>query len=209
MAPRWLAIFSRKTLRQIVRSGRTKATTSLPDKGQQAMQKLKANSQTTWTPDREDLLRKLWALGLSASQCAERIGEITRSSVIGKAHRLGLARRGPSWIVTSMRKRANSIEPAAREAGKKAAQEIERKKADFRVEDATDRAAVAAPVVSLAESKNAPASLHIPLLDLQAGMCRWPEDDYRQGFCGHKTVPGTSWCPRHHFRAFDQKRRPR
>ncbi|MCK5712484.1 MAG: GcrA cell cycle regulator, partial [Hyphomicrobiaceae bacterium] len=42
-----------------------------------------------WTDDRVDLLKKLWAEGLSASQIAGRLGSVSRNAVIGKVHRLG------------------------------------------------------------------------------------------------------------------------
>ncbi len=50
-----------------------------------------------WTQDRVQMLRDLWAEGLSASQIAERLGGTTRNAVIGKAHRLHLKSR-PSPI---------------------------------------------------------------------------------------------------------------
>ena len=46
-----------------------------------------------WTDDRVDLLKKLWAEGLRASQIAGRLGSVTRNAVIGKVHRLGLSGR--------------------------------------------------------------------------------------------------------------------
>ena len=46
-----------------------------------------------WTDERVELLKKLWADGLSASQIATKLGEVTRNAVIGKVHRLGLAGR--------------------------------------------------------------------------------------------------------------------
>jgi GcrA cell cycle regulator len=46
-----------------------------------------------WTEDRVNLLRKLWAEGLSASQIAKQLTGVTRNAVIGKVHRLGLAGR--------------------------------------------------------------------------------------------------------------------
>ena len=42
---------------------------------------------------RVELLKKLWADGLSASQIAAQLGGVTRNAVIGKVHRLGLAGR--------------------------------------------------------------------------------------------------------------------
>ncbi|PIR86534.1 GcrA cell cycle regulator, partial [Candidatus Kaiserbacteria bacterium CG10_big_fil_rev_8_21_14_0_10_43_70] len=44
-----------------------------------------------WTDERADMLKKLWAEGLSASQIANRLGSVTRNAVIGKVHRLGLS----------------------------------------------------------------------------------------------------------------------
>ncbi len=46
-----------------------------------------------WTDERVALLKKLWAEGLSASQIAKQLGQVTRNAVIGKVHRLGLAGR--------------------------------------------------------------------------------------------------------------------
>ena len=44
-----------------------------------------------WNDERVELLKKLWADGLSASQIASRLGGVTRNAVIGKVHRLGLS----------------------------------------------------------------------------------------------------------------------
>ena len=47
-----------------------------------------------WTDERVELLRKLWADGLSASQIAAQMGGVSRNAVIGKVHRLKLSGRG-------------------------------------------------------------------------------------------------------------------
>ena len=46
-----------------------------------------------WTDTRVERLKAFWADGLSASEIADRLGEVTRNAVIGKVHRLGLAGR--------------------------------------------------------------------------------------------------------------------
>lgn len=46
-----------------------------------------------WTDKRIETLKELWAQGLSGSAIAAELGEVTRNSVIGKVHRLGLAKR--------------------------------------------------------------------------------------------------------------------
>ena len=61
-----------------------------------------------WTEERIALLRQLWEAGLSASEIAKRLGEVSRNAVIGKAHRIGLAAR-PSPI----RVRPEAPAPAA------------------------------------------------------------------------------------------------
>ncbi len=50
----------------------------------------------TWTDDRVEQLKKLWESGLSASQIAAELGNVTRNAVIGKVHRLGLSGRAKS-----------------------------------------------------------------------------------------------------------------
>ncbi|MCR5875143.1 GcrA family cell cycle regulator [Phenylobacterium sp. J426] len=48
---------------------------------------------SNWTDERIDLLKKLWADGLSAAQIAKQMGRVSRNAVLGKAHRLGLGGR--------------------------------------------------------------------------------------------------------------------
>jgi len=47
----------------------------------------------SWTDERIDRLKTMWAEGSTASQIAEDLGGVSRNAVIGKAHRLGLESR--------------------------------------------------------------------------------------------------------------------
>ncbi|MBS0565622.1 MAG: GcrA cell cycle regulator [Proteobacteria bacterium] len=47
----------------------------------------------SWTDERVETLKKMWAEGQSASQIAKELGSVTRNAVIGKVHRLGLSNR--------------------------------------------------------------------------------------------------------------------
>src|SRR3989338_4683388 len=47
----------------------------------------------SWTDERAETLKKMWAEGQSASQIAKELGGVTRNAVIGKVHRLGLSNR--------------------------------------------------------------------------------------------------------------------
>src|SRR5690349_24924112 len=58
-----------------------------------------------WNDERVELLKKLWAEGLSASQIAGRLGGVTRNAVIGKVHRLGLSGRATTSRMKSHRPR--------------------------------------------------------------------------------------------------------
>ena len=69
-----------------------------------------------WTDDRIAKLKKMWEKGLTASQIAEELGEVTRNAVIGKAHRLGLSGR-PS-PVKSTEKKKSAPKPAPKKAKK-------------------------------------------------------------------------------------------
>ena len=47
----------------------------------------------SWTEERMERLKKMWADGATASQIADELGGVSRNAVIGKAHRLGLEQR--------------------------------------------------------------------------------------------------------------------
>jgi GcrA cell cycle regulator len=66
----------------------------------------------SWTDERVETLKRMWAEGQSASQIAKELGGVTRNAVIGKVHRLGLSNRND-----------DSETPAAEPAPKAAAPE--------------------------------------------------------------------------------------
>jgi GcrA cell cycle regulator len=53
----------------------------------------KAEFAMSWTDERVETLKRMWAEGQSASQIAKELGGVTRNAVIGKVHRLGLSNR--------------------------------------------------------------------------------------------------------------------
>src|SRR3954449_9539494 len=59
----------------------------------------------TWSDDRVEQLKKLWEGGLSASQIAAELGNVTRNAVIGKVHRLRPSRRAKSPSSAAPRQR--------------------------------------------------------------------------------------------------------
>ena len=53
----------------------------------------RGHPNSPWTDERNEQLKKLWNDGLSASQCAAKLGLVSRNAVISKVHRLGLSGR--------------------------------------------------------------------------------------------------------------------
>lgn len=65
----------------------------------------------SWTDERVETLKRMWAEGQSASQIAKELGGVTRNAVIGKVHRLGLSNRAGEGA--SMADEAETAAPAA------------------------------------------------------------------------------------------------
>ena len=76
----------------------------------------------SWTDERIDRLKAMWAEGSTASQIAENLGGVSRNAVIGKAHRLGLeSRPSPVRSGEEKEKKAKTAAAAAKPAAPKPA----------------------------------------------------------------------------------------
>ena len=69
----------------------------------------------SWTDERIERLKKMWADGATASQIADELGGVSRNAVIGKAHRLGLDAR-PSPVKPGDEKEKKPAPSAAKPA---------------------------------------------------------------------------------------------
>ncbi len=143
----------------------------------------------SWTDERVELLKKLWADGLSASQIAGELGGITRNAVIGKVHRLGLSGRAksPSSAAPRPRKARSTMLRVSRPAirGNTALQHAY----DYEAE----------PEQELVE-KVIPIGQRRTLLELTEATCRWPIGDPGTTdffFCGGNTVENLPYCAYH------------
>ena len=146
-----------------------------------------------WTDERVELLKKLWAEGLSASQIAARLGGVTRNAVIGKVHRLGLSGRATSSRSSSPRPRRSHVPRPGRASsllfGTRGATAL---KPHYEVEP--DLAL--APLEELVIPLNERASI----VTLKEAMCRWPIGDPGEPefhFCGRKTCASLPYCEHH------------
>ena len=74
----------------------------------------------SWTEERIERLKSMWAEGATASQIADELGGVSRNAVIGKAHRLGLEQR-PSPVKAVEEKDKKAAKPARAPAAAKPA----------------------------------------------------------------------------------------
>lgn len=139
------------------------------------------NYSSPWTDDREAELRRRWLDGESASEIARALGrDVSRSAVIGKIHRLGIAKRG--------------LPPTARPWSTGPRRVAPRK-----------APAVAAVVGALPQTRVAspPPPPSLPVARpraLDATGCRWPVGDpSASGFhyCEAEPVAGRVYCAPH------------
>ncbi len=165
-----------------------------------------------WTDERVELLKKLWAEGLSARQIADQLGGVTRNAVIGKVHRLGLSGRATTSRAKTMRPRKKRVDGGV--------------KTSIGATPQTARAAVSAKAASPHQSpglENFPTAmitpideLVIPLADrvtmatLKEKHCKWPlgdpsEEDFH--YCGHDRHGDGVYCEFHTAKAYQPARR--
>jgi GcrA cell cycle regulator len=152
----------------------------------------------SWTDERVELLKKLWADGLSASQIASKLGEVTRNAVIGKVHRLGLAGRATTSRVRTARPRSNiALFPARSSQAQYRAFGNTALKASPQPQER--KVAAIVPLRALPELEPAPEGV-ITLADLKENMCHWPlGDPMEEGFhfCGRQKSSGIPYCEHH------------
>jgi GcrA cell cycle regulator len=149
-----------------------------------------------WTDERVELLKKLWAEGLSASQIAGRLGSVTRNAVIGKVHRLGLSGRATTSRMKSHRARPRMAAKRLAKGGRFAP-----------LGNPAFRALYAEAEVYQppAEELVIPENERKYIQTLDECSCRWPIGDPQMSefhFCGKKKVPGLPYCEFHARRAF-------
>jgi GcrA cell cycle regulator len=155
-----------------------------------------------WTAERIERLRELWAEGQTAAAIAVKLGEVSRSAVLGKIFRLRLplTRRRPQQSSTNQ---AVTKLPAVAAVGVLAA-EFSQAIVPARRRRSTRRKERPAAATAV-RPQRAPGK---KLLDLKNDSCRWPIG--RPGttqfhFCGVAEADlerGMPYCPQHARRAF-------
>jgi len=163
----------------------------------------------SWTDERVDTLKRLWTDGLSASQIAASLGEVTRNAVIGKIHRLGLSGRA----------RTGQPMVAAPQKAKPAAA-VMRRTVRPTVAAVGNTALAAEPVYAAAPrpepepqlAEVVPIGQRVTIMMLTEQTCRWPiGDPGSEGFtfCGRRSDTGIPYCTPHARIAYQPAERRR
>jgi GcrA cell cycle regulator len=144
-----------------------------------------------WTDERVELLKKLWADGLSASQIAAELGGITRNAVIGKVHRLGLSGRAKSPSASTPRPRKTRSHPHMLRVSRPAS------RGNTALAHAYEYDVECEPELV---DNVIPIGQRRTILQLNEQTCRWPIGDPGTAdffFCGGQTLAGLPYCSFH------------
>lgn len=146
-----------------------------------------------WNDETVGMLADLWRRGLSAAQISGRIPGSTRSSIIGKVHRLGLPPRG---LRTPKPPRVRKQRPSGQHSESRRRAELP---------GTIERPApVLRPFVPLQIGEAGPDGRPCTLVELSRNGCKWSvgmrEHDHL--FCNHRRLDGSPYCPDHAKLAF-------
>jgi GcrA cell cycle regulator len=163
--------------------------------------RVKVTRGDSWTPERVEKLKVLYAEGQSANAIARAIGGgLSRNAVIGKIHRMGLQRPMEADHRPRQPRRAPRprFQPIALPAGKEASKPFDRQR------QSKIARPPALPVVDLPPSEAFKPLEGVTPVRLKAARdrdCRWPIDGPGRGldqlYCGAEVPIGTTWCPTH------------
>ncbi|MBX3578586.1 MAG: GcrA family cell cycle regulator [Rhizobiaceae bacterium] len=158
-----------------------------------------------WTDERVDLLRKLWAEGLSASQIAAQLGGVSRNAVIGKVHRLKLSSRGRSTAAPVRQKKAASAASGIKSAVRTTHRPMPASIGATALQTQFDVEPVARQVIRPVENVVVPISRRLQLIQLNEKTCKWPNGDPLAedfSFCGNDPAETGPYCAYHSRIAF-------
>jgi len=167
-------------------------------------------TDTGWTDARVTQLRQFWAEGATAREIADQMGGISRSGVLGKAHRLNLSGRSRN---PHPRKPAPVVErkpPLNEGRAKPPRPRRSQPPACTTMQRTIIRPARAGIYGGEVETVDVPEAMDLPpdesafactIVDLTDERCHWPIGDPSDietfRYCG-ADADGRRYCPRHH-----------
>ncbi|MGE3769870.1 MAG: GcrA family cell cycle regulator [Bdellovibrionales bacterium] len=171
----------------------------------------------SWTDERVEQLKKLWAQGYSASQIAKELGNTTRNAVIGKIHRLNLvARQSPKTTPPLLSSASTFKQKPLAGIGAK----LPPSKPSEYMAPSVAFASITPAAAAYDQAEFNPSSSYGTGTKLEAhnpfkntrSQCQWPVGDPRSPgfhFCGGPIQEGFSYCGEHARMAYQpvQKKR--
>lgn len=144
----------------------------------------------SWTDEDIQRLRELAGEGLSASQIATELGRVSRNSVVGKLHRLGIVKTGAAPKPKRVYERKFKPRLAAANNNKvtKDLNEASLKVAIIGLKPLRPIGTVYSTVPP------SPEAQPCTILELNNTNCHWPLDP---NFCGAVAVDGKPYCAHH------------
>ncbi len=136
-----------------------------------------------WSAADTETLRRLWDEGHSARVIGSKVG-YSRNAVIGKAHRLGLAKHLTTMPGERKKPKAKPYNPGAFRKSRAKPPEL--------------RVARVKPVRP--QEVPPPAARMVSLMELRPNDCKWPIGDPAQegfGFCGARQFASFPYCQHH------------
>lgn len=141
-----------------------------------------------WTEQRKTIVRTLWSEGQPARHIADIFG-VSRSSILGLVHRMGLSNRRVVTPRAARKPKAPTKFNFATNASKAASKPVEREPYVYR------------------ETVVTPAEQRLSFEDIKDGRCKYAHGEtHPYTFCGAKSAaPGGSWCETHLHAVFGTK----
>ncbi len=157
-----------------------------------------------WTDEKIKMLEQLWETGQSITQIGKALG-MTRNAVVGKAHRIGLAKRA-SPIVRSDKPAAPKPAPVVHHH----AQHHAPRPAAVSVNSGASAPAAREPSASHTPAPEKPtqqlsAAMLAALTPTSGPRCKWPIGDPKSSefdFCTKVALPGKPYCAEHCAQAY-------
>lgn len=148
-------------------------------------------SNSGWSDERVEMLKRLWADGLSASQIAAELGHVTRNAVIGRIHRMGLSGRARQPSRSSEGGQRRTYRPRA--IVPRDAMRVDRMlNAEPEFEPEPKPEVILDDAIAVGQRKT--------VLELNENTCRYPVGNPGAAnffFCGGQTVHGLPYCSGH------------
>jgi GcrA cell cycle regulator len=150
-----------------------------------------------WTDERIEYVKVRWLRGVTARQIARELGGgVTKSAVLGKIHRLGIAQLSPNAWPRRWRRPA------------KKGRTVERPSSGIRQDQQWGRPIWVIEAKPYVDDPGTDADIspaqRRTLLELASHDCRWPVGDPSTAaffFCGAEVLRGKPYCKAHDERA--------